>query len=272
MNIKQIPNKVKQTIEKYKLCSKKDKVLVALSGGKDSSSVLYLLKKFGYKVEGFHINLGISGYSERCLDSIRKLCDELDVKLHVYEMRKEQGGSMCYIRTGVQSKEKLNNCAVCGVVKKWVMNKEARKLKADKIATGHNLDDEAQTVLMNFFKGNLDLSINSKPIVGVVVDKKFVPRIKPLFFIPEDDVRTFALDKKIEHISEPCPCALDSYRIKTRKFLNTVDGKEKLNIVNNNLEMMKDKKVSSEVKYCEVCGEPSRGEICKKCKMLGSKI
>ena len=270
MNIKQIPKKVKETIKKYKLCSKRDKVLVALSGGKDSSTVLTLLKKFGYNVEGFHINLGIKGYSERCLNSVVKLCEELHVKLHVYVMMKEQGGSMCYIRTGVQSKVKLNNCAVCGVVKKWVMNREARKLKADKIATGHNLDDEAQTVLMNFFKGNLELSVNSKPISGNVKDKKFVSRVKPLFFIPEHLVKKFAVKNKIEHFPAPCPCGIDSYRITIRKYLNKISDKDKENIVRNNLEMIKGKKINSVVRYCESCGEPSRGEICKKCRLLDS--
>ena len=78
---------VKQTLAKIKL-SKRDKILVALSGGKDSTVTAYLLKKFGYNIEGFHINLGMGGYSERCLEAVKQLCKQLDIKLYLYDIKK----------------------------------------------------------------------------------------------------------------------------------------------------------------------------------------
>ena len=152
MNIEKL---VKETIKKYKICSKKEKILVALSGGKDSCLVAYLLKKFGYNVEGFHIDLKIGKYSEECLKKVKEICEENEIKLHVYDMKKEMGAGMCYLRTAIQSKQKgqIKNCAICGVIKKWLMNKCARRIKGvNKIATGHNLDDEAQTFLMNIYQ------------------------------------------------------------------------------------------------------------------------
>ncbi len=267
MNIEQ---KIKQTIQKYKLCNKKEKILVALSGGKDSTVTAYLLKKFGYRIEGFHIDLGMGKYSEKCLSAVKKFCRDLKIKLHIYDIKKEMGSSMCYLRSAIQSKKSLKNCAICGVIKKWILNREARKLKADKIATGHNLDDEAQTFLMNIFKGSPELSANSGAITRNISDSKFIPRIKPLFYILENDVREYSQDEKLPVVYEKCPCALDSYRIQVREFLNTLSRKNRINIIKNfdkvSKRIQKDKNIK--IKYCEICREPSRNEICKKCELM----
>ncbi len=226
--------RLKQTLAKIKL-SKKDRILVALSGGKDSTVTAYLLKKFGYNIEGFHIDLGMGDYSKRCLEAVEKLCEKRDIKLHLYNIKKEMGGSMCYIRTSIQTThgKGLKNCAICGVIKKWIMNKEARKLKVDKIATGHNLDDEAQTFLMNILKGSPQLSANSGAITRNEGDKKFITRIKPLFYVAENDIREYAKKMKLPVVYEHCPCALDSYRIQIRQFTNSLTTKEKENIMKN---------------------------------------
>ena len=265
MNISQ---KVKQTLGKIKL-SKKDRIIVALSGGKDSTITCYLLKKFGYNIEGFHVDLSMGEYSEKCLKAVQDLCKQLEIKLHIYDIKKELGSGMCYLRSAIQSQKSLKNCAICGVIKKWIMNKEARKLKADKIATGHNLDDEAQTFLINVFKGSPELSMNSGAISRNIGDKKFVPRIKPLFYIPEEEVRKYSKKQKLPVVYEKCPCAIDSYRIQVRKFLNTLSDEKKANIVRNMERLMKRiNRKDNEINYCEICGEPSRNEICKMCELM----
>jgi len=266
-----IEKKVLETLKKMKL-NKKEKIVVALSGGKDSTVVAYLLKKFGYNIQGFHIDLKIGKYSEECLKAVKQLCKDLDIKCSYYDMKKEMGSSMCYLRSGIQSRSKgtIKNCAICGVIKKWIINKKVRTLKAKKIATGHNLDDEAQTFLMNIFKGSPQLSANLGIITQNKSDKKFTPRIKPLFYIPEDEVRKYAKKKKLPVYYKGCPCAIDSYRIQVRTFLEKLPNKDKQNIVKNFEALYpKIKKTQgSEVKYCEVCGEPCRGKICKKCSLV----
>jgi len=266
-----IESKIKNTLKK--ICNKKEKILVAVSGGKDSSVTAYTLKKFGYNIEALYINLKMGKYSEKCLDAVKKLCENLKIKLHIYDIRKEMGKSMCYLRSSVQSKNNLKNCAICGVIKKWILNKQARKLKADKIATGHNLDDEAQTFLMNIFKGSPKLSANSGAITKNISNKKFIPRIKPLFYVLEEDVKEYSKKNNLSVVYEKCPCALDSYRIQIRKFLNTLPKKDKENIIKNfdkiseKIQKIKD----TDMYYCEICGEVSRNKICKKCELLNVK-
>ncbi len=267
-----LEKKFKQTLEKIKL-NKKEKILVALSGGKDSTVTAYLLKKLGYNIEGFHINLSMGDYSKKCSDAVETLCKNLGIKLHTYNIKQNMGGSMCYIRTSIQTThgKGLKNCAICGVIKKWIMNREARKLKVSKIATGHNLDDEAQTFLMNILKGSPKLSANSGAITQNVKDEKFITRIKPLFYIAEEDIRTYSKKMKLPVNYEKCPCALDSYRIQIRQFTDSLTTKEKENIMKN-FDNLSDKiqklKTSEELHYCEKCGEPSRNKICKMCQLI----
>jgi uncharacterized protein (TIGR00269 family) len=279
---KKVEAQVKKTLQKAKI-SKNKKILVAMSGGKDSASVAYLLDRLGYKIEGFHIDLKIGDYSDRCRKAVEKLCSQLGIKLHVYDTKKKLGAGMCYIRTAVQNKQdktsdgknkiKLKNCAICGVIKKWIFNKESRRIGADYIATGHNLDDECQTFLMNIFKGSPKLSANTGVITRNTGNKKFVSRIKPLFYVAEGDVREYTRKLKLPVVYDKCPCALDSYRIQVRQFMNMLSEKEKLNIMNNfeKIYPLIEKKKDTRMQYCEVCGEPARNKVCKKCELLNVK-
>jgi len=266
-----IEQKIKNTIKKYRLLNKSDKIVTAASGGKDSTVILYLLKKFGYNVSALHINLHLGKYSDRCQEAVQELCKQQDIKLHVVDIKKYFGTRMCYIRQGVQQNTNVSNCMVCGIVKKWLLNKEARKLGADKIVTGHHLDDESQTIIMNFLQGNLMLGANSGPETGSLKDKKFVPRIKPLYFIPEKDIKEYSLAKKLPVIYEKCQCAVSSLRIKVRAFMQNKPAETKEKIVNNFLKILprlKKQLHQQKIIYCDICGEPSRNEICKKCELL----
>jgi len=273
-----IIQKARQTLSKVKpKLNKKEKILVALSGGKDSTTTAYLLKKFGYKIEGIHINLGMGDYSEKCLNAVKELCRQLDIKLHLYDIKKEMGSSMCYIRTGIQNEKHgkgLKNCAICGVIKKWILNKRARELHVNYIATGHNLDDEAQTSLINIFKGSPELSLNTGIISKDVEDKqkRFIPRLKPLFYIPENEIRKFAVKEKLPVVFDKCPCAIDSYRIQVRNFTNKLFDEQKLNIIKNAEGIIKKLDVKTgEISYCELCGEPARNRVCKRCELVRIK-
>lgn len=263
--------KVRNTIQKYKLLGKKDRVVVACSGGKDSTTTLYLLKKFGYNVEALIIDLLIGNWSDRNLGNVRKFCKEQEIKLHVSDIRKDYGSSICYIRSGIQSKENLGNCTICGVIKRWILNRDARRLKADKLATGHNLDDEAETVLMNLLTGNPKLSNNHGPTTGIA-DQKFVERVKPLYFCTNEEVRRYSLGKEFPVLYEPCPCSLGSFRHSIRKGIAGLERdlpEIKDNIVNSSLQVSGKKRGKGlDIKHCEFCGEPSRNSVCKRCKLM----
>lgn len=272
-NFEQFERRVRQAILKYNLLNKKDNVLVACSGGKDSTTMLYLLKKFGYNVSALHINLEMGEWSKQNEENLRNFCKQNKIKLHIYSIRKLLGMSMCYIKSAVKTKAKLQDCTICGILRRWLLNRLARKLKADKIATGHNLDDASQTILMNWFKGNVFLGLNEGPEVGIIEDKKFVQRIKPLYFIPEKEIENYSRAKKFPVLYERCPCVINAYRHKIRKALDKLEQKEpfvKENIVNNFSRMLPllRKNQANKLQYCQSCGEPSRNETCKACSII----
>tara|TARA_Y100000034_G_C6906843_1_gene421141 strand:- start:2852 stop:3670 length:819 start_codon:yes stop_codon:yes gene_type:complete len=268
----EIEKKVNETIVKYKLLSKKDRVVVALSGGKDSTSILFILHKLGYNVEGLMIDLHLGNWSQVHKKNMEKFCLGLGVKFHVADLKQELGQGICFIKSVLKKKKNLTGCAVCGTIKRWILNKHAKKLRADKLVTGHNLDDEAQNVLMNFLKGNISLGANSGPATGGGSVGGFVQRVKPLFFVPENNIREYAKKMKFDILYDRCPCAFETYRVETRGWIKGVSDKEKMKIV---IEFQKlvpglRKEYTRELRKCKVCGEPcsSVAGVCNACQIF----
>lgn len=265
--IESFEKKVKETITKHKLADKKEKIIVACSGGKDSCTLLFLLKKFGFNLEALHINLGIGSWSEKNQRNAEKICDEMGVKLNTVYMKDFVGKNISEISE--------NKCRVCSINKRWLLNKKARELGGKKLAMGHNLDDEAESILMNVFRGNIIMGLGTGPKIGILQDKKFVQRIRPLYFCKNTETKKYAEEKGFAFSSEICPCSPDVFRRQIRNWLKKLEVKNseiKENIVKWFLERLPElrKKYSSktELKYCSRCGEPSRNEICKRCEVL----
>lgn len=274
--IKNIENNIKNTIKKYKLINKKEKVIAAVSGGKDSTTLLYNLKKFGYNVEAITVDLVIGNYSKQNLKNITGFCKDNNIKLHTISLRKELGFSLCYARSLLKTKGfKINSCSLCGVIRRYLLNKKARQLKAKKIATGHNLDDEAQVILMNFLRATPHLSARLGLITGIIKDKKFVPRIKPLYFLSEKDIEQYSKLMNFPVIYGRCPCSVTAYRNTIRNLLNEYEKKFpdiKKNIINYFLKIQNKLKkyyiTSEKPNYCKKCGEISVGKLCNVCNII----
>ncbi len=239
MNIEQ---KIQQTISKFGLFNKKEKVLVACSGGKDSTTALYILKKLGCNVEAITVDAKIGNYTEENLNNLKEFCKKGKIKIHIISFRKEFGHSLCALKSILHSKGfQLTSCTICGVLRRYLLNKYSRKLKASKIVTGHNLDDEAQSILMNLFKNNLHLLARLGPITGVTKDKKFIPRVKPLYFIPEKEIKAYSKAHNFPVKYSACPCCTDAFRNHIRQLLDNyekISPGVKQNIVSNFIRML----------------------------------
>ena len=275
-----IESEVKETIEKYSLLQKDEKVVVALSGGKDSTSVLYILNNLGYNVEGLMIHLCMGEWSDTHKRNMIKFCEQHDIPLTIVDFKEEVGKGICYLKDVMKARKNLSGSTVCGIMKRWVLNRWAKKLGADKLATGHNLDDETENIFMNFLKGNLFLGINSAPISrnlgdleneGIkIVKEGFVPRIKPLFFVDEDDIREYTKKNGFEILYDQCSCSFDSYRAHTREWIESLSGDEKRKIVKGFLDLVPkiSEGIDREIYLCKKCGEPGSSEVCNACAIF----
>lgn len=272
--IKLFEKKVAASIKKYNLISKNEKVAVAISGGKDSTTLLYVLKKLGYDVVGLFINLGIGNNSKENLKRIESFCKNNNIPLKVFDLIKETGYSMVDICEKYQKVINSTNCAICGVIKRYYLNKIAREIKVDKIATGHNLDDEAENVLLNIFSNNYELCLGLGPKSKENSSDLFIQRIKPLCECLNSESKKYANLIGFDIYTEICPLKVNAFRKDVREMISNVEKSKKnikKNLVNNFymiLNKLKAEKNYSKIINCEKCSEPSRNKICKKCEIF----
>ncbi len=263
--------KVAATTKKYKLIDKSDKIIAACSGGKDSTTVLYLLNKWFGNVTALAVDEGIPGYRNVTLEDLRSFCSRNKIPLKTVSYKEAFGFSL----HEALRKVTVLPCNICGTLRRYLLNSSAKGFT--KIATGHNLDDEAQSIMMNFFKGNLELAARLGPLTGVVEDEKFVPRIKPLYFCHEKEVAAYAFLQNFGIRFNECPHSRISFRAAIRDFLNELEQQlpgTKQNIINNFLKLLPRLKKKygavADITHCSSCGEPSSNELCKACIYVNS--
>ncbi|MFP4045705.1 MAG: TIGR00269 family protein [Candidatus Aenigmatarchaeota archaeon] len=273
--IEQFEALAKETVRKEDLLDHDDTVAVALSGGMDSSAVLLFMAELledWQEAELFAISIdeGIEGYRDDSLKLARDLCDELDVELHVASFEEEFGKTLDEVM-----EDKVKACTYCGVFRRWLLNKKARELGATKLVTGHNLDDEIQSIFMNYLKGNMKrmMRLGAKP--AVIENSKFVPRIKPFRNAPEKEVALYGKLRGLELHQDECPYVDESMRFEVRDFLNEMEQEHPstkftaLRAFDKLLPAIRERFSTDEVpvQHCEECGELTSQEVCKACKL-----
>lgn len=261
--IEYFEDKVKLAIKRFKLLKKSDKIAVAVSGGKDSMSVLTILTKLGYNVTAISIDEGIYGYRKKTLDNVKIFCEKNNIKLKIYSFKKEFGKPLDNMLI------KGSRCSTCGVLRRDILNNYSKEF--DVLVTGHNMDDEAQSIIMNLLKNNIDILPRLGPISGVKISKKFTKRVKPLYLCSEKEVALYSKLKKVKPYSCCCPNKQLSFRLRILRLLDKLEvsnPKIKNNIINWFLKYKKSVKETKEINTCVNCGNPSSKEVCKKCMMI----
>ena len=275
-----IENRVRGTITKYGMLEPKDKIMVAVSGGKDSVTLLHILARIekafpDATLSAVTVDEGIRGYREEALRVAMKNCQGLGLEHVVASFKEMYGYELDEIVNMIRKRgEKgLTPCSYCGVLRRRALNKAARKVEVDKLATAHSLDDETQTMLLNVVHGDALRIARIKPVL-TVSHPKLVPRVKPFCEVPERESAFYAYQRKIEFQSIPCPYAQTALRNDIRTMLNRMEEKHpgtkftifrSIEKIRPALEAMAQE---TKLQSCRICGEPTVGKLCKPCQML----
>ncbi len=261
--------------------------VIGLSGGKDSVVLTEILADtFGedprIELVALSIHEGIEGYRDESLAASEELTEELGIAHEVVGYEEEFGVRMDDVVE--DDPENMAPCAYCGVFRRDLLEEYAEKLDADKLLTGHNLDDEAQTALMNFLEGDVkQVAKHFDASIGGFDDREesdsFVPRAKPLRDIPEKEVALYAhVNDLPAHITE-CPHASEAYRGEIQELLlkleenhpgtrhSIMSGYEEL------AELAAEAYGGDEagnLGECEECGSTTSADVCRKCRLLAS--
>jgi uncharacterized protein (TIGR00269 family) len=270
-----IEERFRRTVIRHKMLEYNDHVAVAVSGGKDSLTLLNLLVKLEgrfprTKITAVSVDEGIDGYRDEALDLARRACDRLGVRQVVVSYRELFG-----ITTDEIARMRLGQtpCSYCGVFRRKAINKAAGMVGATKIATAHNLDDEVQTILLNMLHGDPMRIVRSGPVLRDPRGK-FLPRIKPLRDVPEKEIVLYAYLNGIEFQSVECPHGHEALRNDIRAFLNQMEQKHPGSkfTLQRTAERLRELLVETspvqELHQCERCGDPTPNQLCEACLML----
>ena len=275
-----IEAKVRATIGKYSMFGFDDRIAVAVSGGKDSISLLHILAK----TERAHpksslvavtVDEGIKGYRDEALEIAAANCKALGLEHHVVSFKQLYGFTLDEIiqRGDSKGERELTACAYCGVLRRRALNVAAREVCADKVATAHTLDDEVQTSLMNIFRGDIARLAKEKPVTDKV-HPLLVRKVKPFCEVPERESTLYAYVKRIRFQDTPCPYASEALRNDIRVMLNRMEEKRAGTkyTVFKSMERIRPALVEvvkkDEFQACVECGEPASGSLCRTCELL----
>ena len=263
--------------------NKKDpqKWVIGVSGGKDSSVLTYILHNMLDKDPRIHlialtVNEGIAGYRDESIEVCKKFTKSLGIHHEIFSYQEEFGIDMDEVVE--KNPLNLNACSYCGVFRRGLLDLAANDLNADKLLTGHNLDDESQTAMMNFLSG--DIKKMAKHFEASLAPfhqrgtTEFIPRAKPLRDIPEKEVALYAHLMKIPFYMGDCPYAPTSFRGTVRDLIlnleddhpgtrhSIMSGYEEIASMASKNNTLKE---GLKLQYCINCGSPTTQKICQKC-------
>jgi len=259
---------LERTIEKWKMLKKDEKILVAVSGGKDSVAVWYCLSQLGYLVDGVHVVISDTEYSVKSKEAVIKMSQLINRPIHIIDIKKEFGKDISEISKILRRE----NCSVCSTIKRNLLNKFAYDNNYDVIVTGHNLDDEVATLFGNVLRWNLEYLVRQAPVLPE--KEGFAKKVKPFIRFTDEEIRVFVKVKNLAFVEQRCPFSKGATSLVYKDLLNKLEEEMPLTKWTFYSKFLSDfqKLVSSyttypKLNFCKICNSPCLLEICALCRI-----
>ena len=264
---------VEKAIKDFGMLAPGERVLVAVSGGKDSLALWDVLLELGYEADGLYLGLGIGEYSGESGEYARAFASLRGVKLQEIDLRDVHGFD---VPTAAHATRRVP-CSACGLSKRHLFDSAAREGGYDAVATGHNLDDEAAVLLGNTLRWDVDYLARQLPVLPAGAG--FVRKVKPLVRLTERETAAWCLIRGIDYQVEECPMAAGNKHLGYKSALNELERQSPgtkasfyLNFLQNMAPWLVPHRsaVVDALNACERCGSPSTGDVCAFCRLVDS--
>lgn len=261
---------VERAIDEFDMLTADDRVLVAVSGGKDSLALWDMLDHLGYETEGLYVGLGIGGYSDTSGDFVRRFASERDASLTEVDLLAEHG----YDIPGASVRTRRSPCSACGLSKRHVFDRATLEGGYDALVTGHNLDDEAAVLFGNVLRWQIDYLERQRPVLPA---RHGLPRkVKPLVRLTERETAAYCIVTGIDYQVEECPMAAGNKHIAYKEALNEIEVLSPGSKANFYLSFQRravelftsaGEQARNTLGICSHCGAPSPSDTCAFCRL-----
>jgi uncharacterized protein (TIGR00269 family) len=263
-------NQLARALEKERMFCTDDRVLVAVSGGKDSLSLWHILTEMGYQAHGLHLDLGLGEYSRKSREKAERFASRAQLGLTVIQVREETGLDV----PELAAKRRRKTCSVCGQIKRYIFNRAAWQGGYLALVTGHNLDDEAARLLGNTLRWNTDFLARQRPVLPAQ-GERLVRRAKPLFRLTEKEIAAYAFLTGIDYLVQECPYARGASSLVYKRALNLLEEASPgsasqfyLGFIQKAGSLFNDED-RAKLTDCRHCGQPTPVEVCSFCRLTG---
>ena len=262
---------VQDRIDHERMFRRDQRVLVAVSGGKDSLALWDVLVKQGYQADGMYIRLGIGDYSRRSQEKSEAFAAKRGLTLHQVDLKDDHG----FVVPDLLDTRSGKPCAACGTVKRYHFNKVAADLGYEVVATGHNLDDEAATLFGNVVHWNTDYLGRQGPVLEST-HPRLVRKVKPLYRLSERETAAYSIIERIDYILEECPMAKGAKSLAYKDMLNSLEEEQPGAKYRFLVGFLKEGRAAvqtggfdqaTDLRECTRCGQPTTGQLCAYCRM-----
>lgn len=270
--VEHIHRQVERSLHDFDMIRPGDRLLLGVSGGKDSLALWEVLTQLGHRVDGVYLHLGIGDYSSEGLTLSREFAATRRLDLRVVDLPDDYGFS---IPRAADATRRVP-CSACGLSKRYILNDAAVAGGYDVLVMGHNLDDEAATLLSNVIGWQTEYLGRQRP----VLDERegLVRKIKPLVRVAERETAAYAVLRGIEYEVEECPMAVGNTINRYKRWLNRLEEESpgiKSRFVLGFVERAADMfapETPPELGTCDTCGSPTTSDICSFCRLRSRTV